>query len=196
MRFDNAIVFVSPDGEPPSGDNQGATWSTIKPARWPELLERFKSLATRAMGDWEHSYVVVPPVSGDPLESRSKAALGQVIASENLLPPVSWHGDVARDNRHVMPLMERVLVIGSRSEVVNSTPSIRAIHPRALLCGQHDLTEQDTQIGYRYIGDVPIQRLLLCVVSMFTSVILLNRSQERSHLIDLARRHSVPVAQM
>ena len=38
MRFDNAIVFVSPDGEPQSGDNQGATWSTIKPARWPELL--------------------------------------------------------------------------------------------------------------------------------------------------------------
>jgi hypothetical protein len=196
MRLDNAIVFVSPDGEPLSGDNQGAAWGTIQSARWPELLARFKSLATRAMGDWEHSYVVVPPVAGDPLESRSKAALGQVIASENLLPPVSWHVDIARDNRHVMPLMERVLVIGSRNDVVSSTQSIRAIHPRALLCGQHDLAGQDAPIGYRYIGDVPIQRLLLCVASMFTSVILLNRNQEHSPLIDLAMRHSVPVVQL
>ena len=46
MRFDNAIVFVSPDGEPLSGDNQGEPWTSTKPERWPDLLERFMSHAT------------------------------------------------------------------------------------------------------------------------------------------------------
>jgi hypothetical protein len=193
MRFDQATTFIGPDGMPLTDTAQENREESMNPPRWTQLLECFQAVAATARGDWQQTYVVVAPECGDPLAGRCKAALARAIQSTNFLPPASWHTEISRENRIVLPLMDRVLVLGTGSELEAALPQLKTENPRTMLCGLHDLPVNQSWIGYRDLSDVPLNRLLLCLRSMFTSLILLNDKTSGHRLVDVAKRHGIPV---
>ena len=195
MRFDHPLIFVTDAGELLHADTPPERVGGQKDrVTWQHLISTYSAIADLARKDWLHTYVYLQPERNDPLLETKKVAMGRTIASSNLHVPACWYGEVRRINRHLLPIPERKLVIGSRDDLVAEIGEILAINGMAILYGLHEL--EPGLMRYRNISDVPLERLGFCVNSLFNAVIILNKDDLNHPLVQIAKQHGIPVEEL
>lgn len=169
MRFDEPYIFVDTHGRVLDG---GAIHLEKTPSiiPWKLRMERYRNIALMAQKNWWMIYAMVLPCGAPPEElGQAKAALSACLGAENLHPPAMWYREMRVTNRQLLPMVERRLILGSKENLEMHFPRLRTMAPGQMFCGLHDMDNE--LMGYRCISDVQLERMVMCIASLFTEVI-------------------------
>lgn len=169
MRFDEPYIFVDTHGRVLDGRviHLEETPSVIP---WKLRMERYRNIALMAQKNWWMIYAMVLPCRASLEElGQAKAALSANLGAENLHPPAMWYREMSVAHKQLLPMVDRRLVLGSKENLVSYLPKLMESSPGRMFCGLHEMDGE--RIGYRSIAEVSLERMTMCIGSLFTEVI-------------------------
>lgn len=181
MCFDEAFVFFDVSSGAFHFASGVCEFAVGEAPEWQVLVKRLDEFSAVAKRDWRRTYVILP--TGIKTLGRLRAALSHHLFGPNELPPAVIYSDLYAKNRRLMPPLFRKLLLGDGNSVAREVDLLRGAQQRELLYGLHDLEMQ----GYRNFGGLPFGRLDMCILGLFSSVVLVGELDDRDkRLIEMA----------